>query len=217
MELCLPKNLGILLWKSDTNLTIDEKLAGIVGVASGIAHLHSMGMVHRDVKPSNIMIAADVWKLGDFGLSDVRSTMASKTTLKGGSGSGTQGYMSPELYKGTGGRSCDVYAFGVFFFEVATQTCCFDGWEMQRVFVAVTDTENVRSVSPKDFKDGFKDHQQESADLVNSCWSHDPNSRPKMLDVLRAITTIVTPPNSLPSSFAQLALLWRVLRGRGAF
>ena len=203
MELMV-SSLDHLLWKSGKDVSAEERLAGIIGVANGIAYLHSMGMAHRDIKPPNILIdATGSWKLGDFGLSDVRSTMSkSRGTVRGGAGKGTQGYMAPELYKGSGGRASDVYAFGVLFFEVATQTCAFEGCSDAAVLHAVLDEEDIRSVSPSD----FKDNQQDFADLVNACWRHKPNERQKMLAVVLKINLIVRPISISPPSIPQLPL-----------
>ena len=84
--------------------------------------VHSLGLVHRDIKPGNLMLASgDVWKLMDFGIA--REMGAIATT---GSTMGTPDYMSPERLLGKPATSTsDIYAAGAVFFEVLTGSVPF--------------------------------------------------------------------------------------------
>jgi serine/threonine-protein kinase len=92
-------------------------------VLSGLAHAHELGIVHRDVKPANIMVGEKTGiglqvRLLDFGLARFTDTSTKLTT---GIVVGTPNYMAPEQCKGSDidGRA-DLYACGVILFEMLT-------------------------------------------------------------------------------------------------
>jgi serine/threonine-protein kinase len=102
------------------HLLSPEALAPILSsVASGLAVLHELGLVHRDVKPHNILLpTTGVAKLADFGLA--RDGGTSSLTLPG-TAIGTLGYLAPELLRGAPATpASDVYAFGVVAYEALT-------------------------------------------------------------------------------------------------
>ena len=94
-------------------------------VCAGLDYAHSHGVVHRDVKPANIMIEADgTLKIMDFGIA--KAGGAGMTTA--GQVLGTPNYMSPEQVKGRplDGRS-DLFSFGVILYEMVTGEKPFTG------------------------------------------------------------------------------------------
>ena len=100
-------------------LAIDEVVAIARGVASGLAAAHARGVVHRDVKPGNVMLAGPrLAKITDFGLA--RMEGASRSTRTAGA-AGTPAYMSPEQAQGlpTDQRT-DIWSFGCVLFEMLT-------------------------------------------------------------------------------------------------
>src|SRR5688572_6614721 len=96
----------------ERQLSIDDAI-GIVGqIASALDHAHARGLIHRDVKPENILIHEGEAMVTDFGIALVADMAPSERLTKGGLTMGTPEYMSPEQVTGErtlDGRS-DVYS-----------------------------------------------------------------------------------------------------------
>ena len=93
-------------------------------IAESMAYAHAKGIVHRDLKPENVLITKDgKVKIIDLGLSVSRdlNRLTSESRVMG-----TTGYMSPEMFRGYTGPSCDVYAFGVILYEVCAGLMPFE-------------------------------------------------------------------------------------------
>jgi len=96
-----------------------ESLDIIESVLAGLAAAHRAGIVHRDVKPENVLLAGDGRvKVADFGLA---RTMSGTSHTKTGVLMGTVAYLAPEqLTASVSDARCDVYAAGVMLFELLT-------------------------------------------------------------------------------------------------
>jgi eukaryotic-like serine/threonine-protein kinase len=94
-------------------------------VADGLDALHAAGIVHRDVKPSNVLLGDDGAALGDFGLA--RGADSTQLT-RDGQLVGTAHYLAPELIEGAPATpASDVYAFACLLYEAATGLPPFAG------------------------------------------------------------------------------------------
>ena len=94
-------------------------------IASGLAHAHARGLVHRDVKPGNVLFDAEgVAKITDFGIAQIENV---PTLTEAGTLLGTAAYMSPE--QATAQRvtpASDVYSFGVILYRLLTGRLPFE-------------------------------------------------------------------------------------------
>jgi serine/threonine protein kinase len=101
-------------------MTTDQALKLVLRVARALSYAHDQGVIHRDVKPANVLMAEGDWPLlSDFGLA--RMMGSSMQLTQTGVGLGTPAYMSPEQGQGlqVDGRS-DIYSLGIMLYEMLT-------------------------------------------------------------------------------------------------
>ena len=117
MEYCDGGDLRSLI-RSRAELTIREKLRLVWQIAMGLQSAHSNGVIHRDLKPGNVLLARGIAKIADFGLAKKPGTDA---TVTQGGAVGTYHYSSPEQLasKALDARA-DLWSLGVVLFEILT-------------------------------------------------------------------------------------------------
>jgi tetratricopeptide (TPR) repeat protein/tRNA A-37 threonylcarbamoyl transferase component Bud32 len=116
-------------------LEIDDALDIATQVAEGLAKAHGSGVVHRDVKPGNLILTEDAVKIVDFGLATFSAAL--QLTIEG-STLGTAAYMSPEQSRGEEvGPATDVWAVGVILYEMLTGHPPFPGGSPDAVSYAI--------------------------------------------------------------------------------
>jgi serine/threonine protein kinase len=113
---------------SQKPLTLLEKCSIMWQVAEGLHCAHRNGVVHRDVKPANIMVLSDgAVKIMDFGIARLSERSDNTRLTEKGFLIGTVSYMAPEQFAGSDFDDlCDIFAYGVIFHELATGKHPFD-------------------------------------------------------------------------------------------
>ena len=117
------KRKGALSWK--------EALHFSVQISKALEHAHSKGIVHRDIKPQNIMILRDgAIKVADFGIAALESTQEKKSDQTVGS----VHYIAPEQAKGGAPDTrSDIYSLGVVMYEMLTGRRPYDGDTAEKI------------------------------------------------------------------------------------
>ncbi|WP_052460394.1 Stk1 family PASTA domain-containing Ser/Thr kinase [Microbacterium gorillae] len=171
------------LLKEQRRLTVGQTITIMDSILSGLAAAHRAGIVHRDVKPENVLLAEDGRiKIGDFGLA--RATTANTAT--GQQLMGTIAYLAPELVtRGTADARSDIYALGIMLYEMLVGEQPYRGEQpMQIAFQHATESVPRPSVR----NPGVPEQLDE---LVLWSTEREPDDRPTdakvMLDRLREI------------------------------
>ncbi len=127
--------LAITRYCDDHRLSVGQRLQLFLAVCDGVHHLHQKGIIHRDVKPSNVLVTENrvtedrdqpVPKLIDFGIAKaLDQPLTDGTVFTGERLIGTPSYLSPEAIRASDGgldvdTRSDVYALGVLLYELLT-------------------------------------------------------------------------------------------------
>lgn len=153
-------------------------------LAEALAFAHSKGVVHRDVKPMNVLFAADrTPKLTDFGL----ASLAERTMhTQEGAVLGSPRYMSPEQAAGRKADArADVYALGVTLYQMVTGVLPFEGDVASLLAQHITR-------APRAPRDIAAEVPAEIDDLVLLMLEKDPARRMDMIDVARLLAPFTT-------------------------
>jgi serine/threonine-protein kinase len=155
-----------------------EALAVARGIARAMAHAHAQRLVHRDLKPDNVMLAeGGAVKVLDFGIAkeldvDPLGATAGPESLTGGGILGTPAYMSPEQATGRPvGPASDVFSFGVVLYELLTGLRPFDEDNVGALIVAITRD------APRPLDEAAPGLVPALAALVMRCLEKDPAAR----------------------------------------
>jgi serine/threonine-protein kinase len=111
-----------------TEMPMTEILDVMTGIASGLTYAHNQGVLHRDIKPGNIIVDYEMRPyITDFGLA--RIVQSGQSTLSQDMLLGTPHYVSPEQAKGVDklGPPADIYSLGVVLYEIAVGRVPFSG------------------------------------------------------------------------------------------
>ncbi|HYH10678.1 MAG TPA: protein kinase [Thermoanaerobaculia bacterium] len=150
-------------------------------VADGLSEAHAKGIVHRDVKPDNILISPKLVKVLDFGIAKQIGGTADPSLTQGGMVVGTPHYMSPEqaLGRAVDART-DIFSVGVVLYEMLCGQKPFAGEAVTEILLQIVMNE------PRDIAVAAPGITPALANIVRRCMKKQPDERFSDCEELRA-------------------------------
>jgi serine/threonine protein kinase len=160
-------------------LTVGKAISIAKQICDGLAEAHSLGVVHRDLKPNNIMIDRDGnAKIMDFGIA---RAMKGKSITGAGVVIGTPQYMSPEQVEGKDiDQRSEIYSLGIILYEMLTDRVPFEGDTPLTVGV------KQKTETPKDPKEFNERISEGLSRLILKCLEKEKESRYQSADEVRS-------------------------------
>src|SRR5665213_2783678 len=174
-------------------LPIAEVIGILRDVSKALAYAHQRGVVHRDIKPDNVLISGGVAVVTDFGIA--KAISASRTSSGGatltqiGTSIGTPAYMAPEQAAGDPqvDARADIYSLGAMAYELLSGQVVFADRTAQRMLAA------HMGEAPTPITALRADLPALLAELVMQCLAKDPQDRPQSAgDIARVLETITS-------------------------
>ncbi|KOX07888.1 phosphotransferase [Nocardiopsis sp. NRRL B-16309] len=173
------------------------------GLAEALTEIHRVGLIHRDLKPGNVLLSEDGPRVIDFGIARATDgTAATQSVI------GTPGFMSPEQVQGEAlGPASDLFAYGAVLAFAATGTGPFGEGSMPTMVMRIISREPDLSAVPESLRH-----------LVAACLSKDASGRPspgEILDYLGDVPagTAWLPPTVMRGVQEQVAKVNQALSG----
>ncbi|MEX1999618.1 MAG: serine/threonine-protein kinase [Gemmatimonadales bacterium] len=191
-------------------LPVHEAVRILKEVADALAYAHSRGVMHRDIKPDNVMLSGRHALVMDFGVAKAVSNAGGEKLTTVGVAVGTPTYMSPEQATGEEhiDHRSDVYALGVLGYELLAGTPPFTGKTAQAIL-----SSHVLDL-PKDLATVRSSVSPALSDLIMHCLEKNPADRPQSAEeVLHQLEAVATPSGGITPTDTRPV---RITRGQAA-
>ncbi|MBV8519083.1 MAG: protein kinase [Acidobacteria bacterium] len=184
MELVEGESVGAMIARGP--LLPEDAIRVGVHVADGLSEAHAKGIIHRDIKPDNIIIAPRHVKILDFGVAKQVGGTADPSLTQGGMVVGTPHYMSPEQALGrTLDARTDIFSLGVVLYEMLSGQKPFTGEALTEILLKIVMNE------PRDIAIAAAGIPSQLAAIVRRCMKKEPQDRFASCEELRAALAAV--------------------------
>lgn len=173
--------------KSPQEWDLTQKYIVVYGIAAGLFFLHNHNLIHRDLKPDNVLLDEHFEPIiTDFGCSKL---IDQKNAMFQTAATGTPAYMAPEIVLSQAegddfaydGKAADVYSYGMLCFQLLTGIQPFGNLKSQFQLINILQNEK-RPEIPADFNEPLKQ-------FIEKCWTQKPEERPPINAILETLSS----------------------------
>lgn len=193
MEYCENGTLRKHLDDTTLSVSVRDQLRWGYQISNGLYQLHSLRILHRDLKGENILLDKHCnAKIADFGLSIIKASSNSQSSHGLRSAAGTLPWMAPELFSGESQTpASDIYSLGMILWEIASRKKPFQGIVSHTIvgMVLAGTRQPLNDTWPSIFKK-----------LITACWEANPSKRPSAKALGDEFEAALGSLDSLPSS-----------------
>jgi tetratricopeptide (TPR) repeat protein/tRNA A-37 threonylcarbamoyl transferase component Bud32 len=177
------------------SLGMGEVISILRDVARALVYAHAHGIIHRDIKPDNVLLSSGTATVTDFGIAKAITAARTEggargqTLTQAGTSIGTPAYMAPEQALGdpAADHRADFYSFGAMAYELLAGHPPFQASNPAKLLAAHL------GETPRDLRSLRADCPPTLAALVMSCLAKDPNERPQQAsELVRVLETVTT-------------------------